>query len=77
MSEKINRIRFSLSISSDTYLRYYRGEATHVYTLSHDGKGVKFPARFLRRFVTQEGISGEFEIEFDQNNRLRDMRRIR
>ncbi|MBN2298896.1 MAG: DUF2835 domain-containing protein [Deltaproteobacteria bacterium] len=77
MREKTNRIRFSLSISSDMYLSYYRGEAEYVFTRSHEGKSVKFPARYLRKFVTHEGISGEFEIEFDHNNRLKDMRRIR
>jgi len=76
MNEKTSRIRFSLNISSETYLSYYRGEAEYVLTRSHDGKSVKFPARFLRSFVTEEGVSGEFEIEFDQNNRLRAMRRI-
>ncbi|HHO77202.1 MAG TPA: DUF2835 family protein [Deltaproteobacteria bacterium] len=77
MNEKTNRIRFSLSISSEMYLSYYRGEAEYVLTRTHDGKRVKFPARFLRKFITYEGISGEFEIEVDQNNRFKGMRRIR
>jgi hypothetical protein len=77
MNGKTNRIRFSLHISSDDYLTYYRGEAEYVLARSHDGRSVKFPARYLRRFVTHEGIFGEFEIEIDRNNRFKDMRRIR
>ena len=77
MNGKTNRIRFCLSISYETYLTYYRGEVEYVITRSYDGRSVKFPARYLRRFVTHEGIFGEFEIEFDQNKRFKDMRRIR
>ena len=76
MKGKTNRICFSLRISSDEYLTYYRGEAKYVLARSYDGRSVKFPASYLRRFISAEGISGEFEIEFDDNNRFRDIRRI-
>lgn len=77
MNRKTHRIRFSLYISSDEYLTYYRGESKYVLTRSYDGRSVKFPASYLRRFISDQGISGEFEIEFDKNNRFRDIRRIK
>ena len=76
MNEKTNRICFRLYISADEYKRYYSGEVRYVLARSYDGRRVKFPASHLRRFISAEGISGEFEIEFDDNNRFRDIRRI-
>ncbi|MBN2297664.1 MAG: DUF2835 domain-containing protein [Deltaproteobacteria bacterium] len=72
----MNRIRFRLSISAETYKRYYSGEVRYVLARSYDGRRVKFPASYLRRFVSHEGITGEFEIEYDGNNRLKEIRRI-
>ncbi len=57
-------------------MAYYRGEIKSVVTKSHDGRTIQFPASALRRYITREGITGEFEIEFDQLNRMTELRRI-
>jgi len=76
MNGKTNRIRFGLHISADEYKKYYSGEVRYVLTRTYDGWRVKFPASYLRRFVSHGGISGEFEIAYDENNRFREIRRI-
>lgn len=58
------------SISRDELLRMYRGSAHTVSAIAIDGRRIQFPAQALRAFVTQDGISGRFRIEFDQNNKL-------
>lgn len=70
------RVYFSLSISADRYLEYYRGSARNVVTTSTDGRRVAFPADRLRPFITREGIYGVFMLEFDDNNRFVAMKRV-
>ncbi len=69
-------IRFALSISREDYVRYYRGLARQVLVRSHDGRRIQFPARFLRPFVSHQGIRGEFRLLLDEANRLLDLQRL-
>ena len=72
-----NRIfRFKLTISRDEYLSYYAGAAQWVIAKSFEGETVKFPASFLRRFVSEDGIDGIFEMAVDENDKLLSMRRL-
>ena len=71
-----NQIRFSLDISSEDYLRYYRGSAHSVVVRAEDGRKVRFPASNLRPFVTREGVHGRFELLLDEENRLQELRRL-
>ncbi len=66
-------IRFALSISREDYLRYYQGLACQVLVRSHDGRHIQFPARFLRPFVSNQGIRGEFCLLIDEANRMLDL----
>ena len=66
----------NLDIPQDRLLRYYRGAAQSVYALAEDGRRVRFPARFLRRFVTAYGVRGRFALTVGADNKLLDMRQI-
>ncbi|MCP5004164.1 MAG: DUF2835 domain-containing protein [Planctomycetes bacterium] len=68
--------QFSLNISTEDYAAYYEGQATSVMVRTYCGKRVKFPAAVLRQFVTQNGISGTFEMVVDQNNKFVSAHRI-
>jgi uncharacterized protein YqjF (DUF2071 family) len=72
----LRRVVVSLKLSRDRVLEYYRGQAFRVQTMSIDGRSVEFPAVLLRQFVTEEGVKGIFEINFDEDNKLVSMRRI-
>ena len=63
-------IRFQLAISAEEYLAYYQGSAQVVVVRSEDNKTIRFPASAIREFVTHDGIFGDFEIAFDENNKL-------
>lgn len=65
-----NEVVFSLNISADDYLYYYKGKAKYVLTISQDGRKIKFPANALQSFLTHEGVSGRFRLRFDANNKL-------
>ena len=75
-SDHTRRIRFRLAISAEDYLAYYQGGATEVVTRSDDNRVIRFPANAIRQFVTHGGISGHFEISFDENNKLIAIQRI-
>ena len=69
-------MRFHLTISADDYLAYYAGQARSISVKADDGRRIKFPAEHLRPFVSHGGISGYFEIEFDQNHRFLSLKRL-
>ncbi len=72
----MRQARFTLQLSADEILRYYRGQASMVSVRADDGIRLRFPASCLRQFVTPEGIRGRFVIRFDEGNRLLGIDRI-
>ena len=68
--------QFSLSISPEEMQRCYRGEASSVIVLSDKGLRLQFPERLLRSFVGPSGITGRFEIEYDDQGKLLNLRQI-
>lgn len=71
-----SKIRFSLDISQDDFLRYYRGSAHSVLVQAEDGRRIRLPAVNLRPFLLEGGIRGRFEITLNDNNSLLDIRRL-
>lgn len=69
-------IVFALNISADEYLRYYQGAARHVLVRGRDGRTAQIPAGLLRRFVSHDGVHGEFRLRFDAGNRLISLDRV-
>ena len=63
-------IGFRLSISAEQYKAYYQGKVQFIQVQSVDGRRIRFPANAVRQYLTMDGIHGEFEIQFDQNNKL-------
>ena len=63
-------MRFHLSLSSEKYMKYYKGQASSIQVHSIDNKTVRFPASAIRQFLMHDGIHGLFEIQFDENNKL-------
>ena len=72
----MQRICFSLDISSDRYQAYYQGAARSVQVIADDGRSIRFPASALRPFLDHQGIHGRFEISFDAENRLQSLTRL-
>lgn len=69
-------MRFSLNISAEQYQRYYKGVARSVIVTTEEGRTLKFPANALQQYVTRDGISGHFEIVFDDDNKLNKLQRL-
>lgn len=69
-------IRFRLSISSEEYLAYYKGQARDAIARSEDDRRVRFPAKALQAFITHQGIHGLFELSFDANHKMLGLKRL-
>lgn len=66
----------NLSIPADEYQRLYQGVVRDVLARSVDGRRIRFPAAILRPYVTHTGISGRFQIAFDEHNRFQTIKRL-
>jgi hypothetical protein len=60
--------RFHLRLTSQQCLDYYRGAARNVVAHATNGLTVRFPAKLLQRFVTQDGIEGDFVLTCDADH---------
>lgn len=63
----MNKITFSIKISSQEYLKSYQTNGCLVSILADDGRRLKLPAKHLRPYLTHTGIQGRFELTFDGN----------
>jgi hypothetical protein len=72
----MNELCFYLDLTSEQYLRYYRGTARAVSVVSIEGQRLEFPADRLRPFVTHEGVHGLFSLQFDDSNRFVSLQRL-
>ena len=63
-------------ISAEEYLAHYQGIAKDVLAHDLEGRVVKFPSNILQKFVTHDGIHGNFAIFFDENNKFHHIDRV-
>jgi hypothetical protein len=62
----MHRYEFRLDLTPEQYLDYYRGVLRQVMVESKNGQSVQFPASLLQRFLTPEGIHGDFVLTCDE-----------
>ena len=72
----MKRYEFHLRIPPERYLDYYRGTIRHVVVRCSSGQNVQFPASLLQKFVTKDGIHGDFVLTSDEQNRGADLQRL-
>ena len=70
-------IKVSLAINTQEFARLYRGHARDVICTAKDARTVRFPANVLRQFLTHNGVYGEFEIFFTDNNEFSKIEKIK
>jgi UDP-2,3-diacylglucosamine pyrophosphatase LpxH len=70
-------IRFSIDLTYDQYLKVYQGIAKTITVISDDGRRIIFPAGNIQSFLTKQGISGYFEMEFTPQNKFVGIKKIR
>lgn len=69
-------VRFRIDISREQMLSYYGGAANQISTRADDGRVIRFPAQWLRPHVGTDGVHGRFEMRFDEQHKLIDLKRV-
>ena len=72
----MHRYEIQLNISAHQYLDYYRGVVRQVVVRCANGRTVQFPASLLQRFVTPEGIHGQFVLTADEHGKHAALERL-
>jgi len=72
----MNHFEFSISLSAQEYLQYYRGNVTQAMAKCTDGTTIQFPALRLKSFVTSGGIRGRFILSCDENGKGSEVKRV-
>ena len=67
---------FSLALSNEQLLLFYRAQKNRVQVTSDDGTVLSIPWEVLQPFVTADGIVGSFVITFDGHGKLGKLRSI-
>ncbi|GJL66101.1 MAG: hypothetical protein NPIRA05_10720 [Nitrospirales bacterium] len=70
------KIRVSLNLPPHRFLAYYEGVVDEVVASASDGRKIRFPARVLRPFMTQNGVVGSFFITYDGNKKFVSIERV-
>lgn len=61
---------FYLKLRPEELLEYYQGLKSFVRVRTYEGYSIQFRAEHLRRWVSPIGIHGEFQIQFDDQNKF-------
>lgn len=61
---KFLSVEFYLSISSEEYLKYYRGQVKWVAVTATNGLKVRFPVNLLNPYITRSGVKGRFILKY-------------
>jgi len=69
-------VQFRMAMSPDDFKKFYAGGFKQIQVRATDGRLIRFPADAVRKFVTRDGIRGFFEMEFDDRNKLVEIRRL-
>ncbi|MBK1694972.1 hypothetical protein CKO09_09495 [Chromatium weissei] len=70
------RFYFHLTITAAQYQHYYRGTATSVLVQTTEGLNLSLPAAHLRRFITSNGVHGDFCLTADAQHRMIALERV-
>lgn len=64
------RFEFSINLSAEKTQRIYAGRARYILVFTDEGTSIQLPAVNFRRYVSEQGIHGRFEVEIDDNNKI-------
>lgn len=73
----MGKIVLDVDLSAYKYKEMYKGTKKFLLARSRDGRNVQMPLDLFRPFLTHQGIFGSFEVEFDENRKLVDIKKLR
>ncbi len=67
---------FSLSISSQEFLRFYKGNADRVEIVDVQGRCLHIHARHFLPFLSELGVRGRFQLILDKEKNFESLKLI-
>ena len=67
----MKQIAVSIYLTPRQVEDYYRGRARYVIAEAVDGRTVQMPIKVLHKFISKEGIRGNFIITTDENHKFK------
>lgn len=68
--------RFQLNLTYEECRQYYQGDFSAIQVMAHTGQTVQFPAEHIRPYVTPKGVQGIFEMEVDNLNKFKSLKKL-
>ena len=68
---------FRLVLTAEQVKLFYSGDKSRVQVADSQGKTLNIPWSTLVAHVTPLGVRGDFVIRYDQQGKLRELRRLR
>ena len=72
----MKRFEFSINVSAQEYLQYYKGTINKVVARCNNGSTIQFPASLLKPFVSSGGVRGNFVLVCDDTGKGSEIRRM-
>ena len=67
----MKQIAVSICLTPSQVEEYYRGRARYVVAEAIDGRIVQMPIKVLHKYISKEGIRGNFIITIDENHKFK------
>lgn len=70
------KVTIDISLPAYEYKEMYQGSVKHLVARSRDGRMIQLPLSIFQRYVTHKGVYGAFEVEFDENKKLVNIKKL-
>ena len=67
---------FSVDLTYDECMAYYKGHYTQVQVLSDSGETIRFAAEKLRPFISSLGVRGRFRLKLAPQHKFISLEKI-
>ena len=68
---------FSISIPPDSWSEFYRRPNSRIVATDASGQRIQLAAKHFQKFVSREGIRGNFRLILNKNNDLVSLERLK
>lgn len=70
------KIVFSIGLSYQAFIPYYQGTIDKVEVIDEQGRRVWISGRYLRKFLTKQGVYGRFCLTLDAKGQFISLERL-
>lgn len=68
--------RFRIKLTAQECREFYQGLFTTIQVITEQGLSLRLAATHVRHFMSNNGVSGLFELHVDENNKFISLHKI-